>query len=257
MTPDADDLPHLLDDEETSPFCVRDPGEVAQVLRGLVEARSLVAASLVPGGYACPTALLAVHDDGTVLLDGNREEALNARMEAASSIVCKAQLDLVPIRFRLSTPRRMLHEGYVAFSAPWPATLLRLQRREMYRLRCSATATATVHVGDADRSPDPATPGLRVVDVSGGGVALAVPDGALGRFGVGARLAPCLLCLGEAPPLPIALEVAYTARCDINGAPGCRAGCRFVGVPPAVEQQIMQYIFQVERQRNARLRRGG
>ena len=36
-----------------------------------------------------------------------------------------------------------------------------------------------------------------------------------------------------------------------------RIGCRFVDLPAAVEQQVMQYIFQVERQRNARLRRGG
>src|SRR5690606_41918465 len=77
--PVADHPPHLLDDEEQSPFALREPGEIASVLRALVEARSLISASLVPGGFACPTALLAVHDDGTVVLDGNRDESMNLR----------------------------------------------------------------------------------------------------------------------------------------------------------------------------------
>lgn len=255
--PAADELSHPLDDEEHSPFSLREPWEIAQVLRGLLEARSLISASLVPGGHACPTALLAVHDDGTLVLDGHREEAMNRRMSAASRIVCSAQLDLVPIRFRLSTPARIVHQNYVAFVTPWPEALLCLQRRETYRLPCSATAPATVYVGDAEHAPDPATAGLRVLDISGGGVAIVMPDDAQDRFRPAVRIAPCLLRLGDTPPLPIALEVAYTARYDINGVPGCRAGCRFVGLPPALEQQIMQFIFQVERQRNARLRRGG
>jgi c-di-GMP-binding flagellar brake protein YcgR len=255
--PVADNLSHLLDDEEHSQFALHEPGEIAAVLRALVEARSLISASLVPGGFACPTALLAVHDDGTLVLDGNRDEAMNRRMAEASRMVCMAQLDLVPIRFRLSAATRIVHEDYVAFAAPWPLALLRLQRRETYRLPSSATAPATVHVGDADRPPDPASPGLRVLDISGGGLALAVPEGRLSRFEPSTRLAPCLLRLGEAAPLRVAIEVVYTRAHEVRGAMHWRAGCRFVDLPAAIEQQVMQYIFQVERQRNARLRRGG
>ena len=257
MMPIADAHSILRDDDEHSPFALRDPHEIAQVLRGLLEARSLIAANLVPGGYACPTALLAVRDDGTLVLDGNREEVMNQRLAAARRIVCSTQLDLVPIRFRLSAPERIFHEGYVAFTTRWPEALLRLQRRETYRLSCSQTAPVTLHAGEAGHAPDPETPGLRVLDISGGGVALAIPDGAHARFGIHARVSPCLLRLGDAQPLPVSLEVAYTSRYDVRGVPYWRAGCRFVGVAPAVEQQVMQYIFQVERQRNARLRRGG
>ncbi|WP_202841829.1 flagellar brake protein [Luteimonas saliphila] len=255
--PAADDLSHPLDDEALSPFSLREPCEIAQVLRGLLEARSLISASLVPGGHACPTALLAVHDDGTLVLDGSRDEAMNQRMAAASRIVCSAQLDLVPIRFRLSTPARIVHEDYVAFLTRWPEALLCLQRRETYRLRCSASAPATLHPGDPEHAPDSAAPGLRVLDISGGGVAIAIPDDVQARFQPSARMAPCLLRLGDAPPLPVAIEVAYTARHEVRGVACWRAGCRFVDMPAAVEQQVMQYIFQVERQRNARQRRGG
>src|SRR5690606_15354349 len=148
----------------------------------------------------------------------------------------------------LSTPRRTLHEDYVAFTAPWPAALLRLQRRESYRLPLSATATATLLPGaDADGRT------LRGLDLSAGGLALAVPDGAIHRFPPRRRLQ-----LGDAEPVPVAVEVAWTARDGVRGNTAWwRAGCRFAELPAALEQQLMQYIFRIERQRNARLRRGG
>src|SRR5690606_20756083 len=138
--PDAE-LPHLIDDEDQSPFALQDPREIAQVLHGPAEARALVSMRLDPGGHACPTALLEGRDHGTLLLDGNRDAAMNRRVAEATRLVCSAQLDLVPIRFRLSTPTRTVHEDFVAFIAPWPGSLLRLQRRESYRLPLSATAT--------------------------------------------------------------------------------------------------------------------
>lgn len=255
--PVADEPTHLQDDEQLSRFALREPGEIATVLRALVEARALISASLVPGGHACPTALLAVHDDGRLVLDGNRDEAMNRRMAAATRMVCTAQLDLVPIRFRVSAPTRILHEDYVAFSAPWPQAVLRMQRRETYRLPSPASAPVTVHPGDAEHTPDPDAAGLRVLDISGGGLALAVPDGAQARFQPGTRLTHCLLRLGELPPLAIALEVIYTRPHEVRGLAQSRAGCRFLDLAAPAEQQVMQYIFQVERQRNARLRRGG
>lgn len=255
--PVADDLSHLLDDGEPSPFALRDPREIAQVLHGLMDARSMLSARLSPGGYACPTALLAVRDDGTLVLDGNRDEAMNRRMAEAERMLCIAQLDLVPIRFRLTAARRIVYEDYVAFAAPWPEALLRLQRREMYRLEVSPAAPALLHVGEADQAPDPTLAGLRVLDISGGGMAVSVPDGQHGRFAPHGHVSPCLLRLGEAAPLPVTLEVAYATRYEVRGVPHWRTGCRFVGMTASVEKQVMHYIFQVERQRNARQRRGG
>ncbi len=253
----AEDHLQLLDDDEHARFAVTEPREIVQLLRALVDARAIITAGLVPGGHSCPTALLVVDDDGCLILDGNRHEATNRRMAAASRLVCSAQLDLVPIRFRLSTPTRITHDGYPAFTAPRPDSVLRLQRREMYRLQVSPAAPVTVHVGREDAAPDPTGAGLRVLDISGGGMAIAVPDGEESRFAAHARVAPCLLRLADAEPVPVALEVAHIARYEVRGVPLWRAGCRFVGMPAAFEQRVLQYIFQVERQRNARQRRGG
>lgn len=249
--------PPLLDDDAFARYAVQDPLEIGRVLRALVDARAMITAQLVPGGHSCPTALLAVNEDGSLVLDGNRNEATNRRMAAAGRLVCSTQLDLVPIRFRLSTPVRMTWDGYPAFSAPCPDSVLRLQRREMYRLQVSPAAPVTVHVGDGDRAADATLAGLRVLDISGGGLAIAVPEGQEHRFGARSIHASCLLRIADAAPIPVTLEVAHVARHEIRGVPHWRAGCRFVGMTPALEQRILQHVFQIERQRNARQRRGG
>jgi flagellar brake protein len=255
--PAVDEPLLTLDDDAHSPYALRAPREIAQVLRALVEARALISAALVPGGHSCPTALLAVHDDGSLILDGNRREAMNRRMAAASRLMCSTQMDLVPIRFRLHRPTRITHDGYPAFVVPWPDTLLRLQRREMYRLQVSPAAPVTVHIDDHGDAPDATLGGLRVLDISGGGVAVSVPDGDERRFSPHSRVSPCLLRLAEGEPLPVTLEVTHIARYEVRGMPHWRAGCRFIDLSPASEQRILQYIFQVERQRNARQRLGG
>ncbi len=255
--PVADEHPTLLDDDAYARFALHEPREIDPVLRALVEARAMITASLVPGGFSCPTALLAVHDDGTLILDGNRHEAINRRVAAAARLVCSTQLDLVPIRFRLPPPTRITWDGYPAFASPRPESVLRLQRREMYRLQVSPAAPATVHLGRDDAPADAEDEGLRVLDISGGGMAIAVPDGQEHRFAARARVAAGLLRLADAAPLPVAFEVAHIGRYEVRGVPFWRAGCRFLDMPRALEQRVLQYIFQVERQRNARQRRGG
>jgi len=255
--PVAEDHLPLLDDDAESPYAIREPRELAHVLRALVDARAIITANLVPGGHACPTAVLAVDDDGTLVLDGHRNEAMNRRMANATRLVCSTQLDLVPIRFRLPTPVAIDYEGYAAFRAVWPGSLLRLQRREMYRLQVSPATPATLSIGDGGASPDGDTSCLRVLDISGGGLAIAVADGHQGRFSTASLLAPCLLRLAAADPFPVTLEVAHLERFDVRGVPHWRAGCRFIDMSVADEQRVLQYIFQVERQRNARQRRGG
>jgi c-di-GMP-binding flagellar brake protein YcgR len=53
----------------------------------------------------------------------------------------------------------------------------------------------------------------------------------------------------------VQLEITHVIRREPVAGASLRAGCRFVGLPPQAEKQVLQYIFRVERQRNARERR--
>ncbi|MBO9716842.1 MAG: flagellar brake protein [Pseudoxanthomonas sp.] len=242
-----------LDLEDAARYVLHEPREIARVLQSLADAGALISAHIMPGGLPCPTALLDVDHDGNVLIDGNHQESINQRIASAHHLTCVSQLDRVRIQFRLQALVRVDNDGRVAFSAPAPDSLLKLQRRELYRLQLVPGPVVTVQVPPVEADGAPLQ--LRVLDLSGGGLALAVREEDEGRFRPRSVLAGCVLRLPDAAPMQVQLEVAHLCRREPVAGATLRAGCRFVGLSPQVEKQVLQYIFRVERQRNARERR--
>lgn len=243
-------------DLEDARYLLHDPREIARVLQSLIDSRALISAHVMPGGLPCPTALLEVETDGesgVVLIDGNRQEAVNQRIAGCHHLTCVSQLDRIRIQFRLHGLSRIEHDGHVAFSAPLPAQLLKLQRRELFRLSLVPGPLVTVEVPAAHADDPPIQ--ARALDLSGGGLALSVREQDEARFRLHEVLSGCLLHLPETGPLPVQLEVCHLSRHEPLAGASQRAGCRFVDLSAAVEKQVLQYIFRVERQRNARERR--
>ena len=253
MTPGSDPSTAPVDLVDAERYELRDPREVVRVLQALVDARALISAHLMPGGLPCPTALLELDPAGRVLIDGNRQERINQRMAAADYVVCVSQLDRVRVQFRLRQLQRVAGEGPVAFSAALPDSVLELQRRELYRLELVPGPVVTVQVPPPEEGLPPLQ--ARVLDLSGGGLALAVREEDEPRFTPGARIDACSLDLPEGGAIPVRLQVAHVSRRQALAGCTVRVGCRFVGLPRQAESRILQYIFQVERQRKARERR--
>ena len=252
MTLEADDILATPMDLEDSRYLLLDPRDISRVLQALVDSRALISARIMPGGLPCPTALLALdHEEGTVLLDGNRQESVNQRVVQAHHLTCVSQLDRVRVQFRLTQLQRVQHEGMVAFTAPIPDRVLQLQRRELYRLPLVPGPNVTLEVPQSAEGP---ALQMRVLDLSGGGLALLVRDGQELRFRPGTALSGCLLRLPEAGEIPVDLQVAHLSRQQPLAGASQRAGCRFLGLVPVAEKRILQYIFRVERQRKARER---
>lgn len=248
----SDSLVEPLDLEDAR-YLLHDPREIARVLQSLVDARALISAHVMPGGLPCPTALIEVDFETGVLIDGNHQESINHRIADAHHLTCVSQLDRVRIQFRLYGLTRVEHEGHVAFAAPLPEQLLKLQRRELYRLQLVPGPVVTVQV-PAVRADDPPVQ-ARVLDLSGGGLALSIRDEDQARFRVRQVLEGCSLHLPDIEPLPVQLEVCHLSHQEPLAGATLRAGCRFMELSAHAEKQILQYIFRVERQRNARERR--
>ncbi|KAF1684564.1 pilus assembly protein PilZ [Pseudoxanthomonas broegbernensis] len=241
-------------DLEDARYTLHDPREIARVLQALIDSRALISAHIMPGGLPCPTALLEVGADGNILIDGSQQETINQRIAGAHHLTCISQLDRVRIQFRLAGLVRVEVEGRAAFSTPAPESLLKLQRRELYRLSLIPGPPVTLQVPPLEEDAPPLQ--LRVLDLSGGGLALSIRDEDEHRFPARAVLEGCLLQLPDAEPIPVQVQVAHLSRREppLAGAT-LRAGCRFLALPGPAEKHILQYIFRVERQRNARERR--
>ncbi len=268
----------LIHADDESRYLLSDAREITSILRQLIEAHALVGARLKPGWESFLTAILGVAEDGeSLVIDASRDASINARLASGAgspaqhdnqqgdthqdgsttpvvALDCVTQLDRVRIQFNLQDLQLTSSEGSAAFRAARPQQLLRLQRREFYRLQAPVTQSLTCtlplrHTDGRVRSAD-----LRVLDISGGGVAIAVPP-ADAVLEPGMELMDCQLKLPGSAPIPARLSVRNLFRVTTrNGIEMLRAGCQFTHMPRGADEAIQRYILKVERERSARQR---
>ena len=245
--------PIRYEDEEK--YLVRNGHEIRRILQALIERRALVSGCAMPRNHTFPTSIVEVLDDeDAVLIDGSASEAINRSIEDASHVTCVSRLDRIHVQFRLQGLVRQRHEGQVAFRADLPETLLRLQRREYYRLQVPVTQPLECAIPQHHPDGETTYERYRVLDISGGGIALAVQaeNPTLRPY---REFPDCLLHLPDSGPLSVRLMVkSLHSQLNQNGTESWRAGCQFTDLPRGADALIQRYIFRLERQRSARER---
>ena len=159
----------------------------------------------------------------------------------AAELVCVAFIDSVKLQFSISAPHRSSERGYPTFVGAFPDRLLRLQRREYYRVRTPESQSAICLVpysGDGIRYET-----LRVLDVSVGGLAmLTFPQ----HFSptAGSVIDRCYLDLPGVGTVSIRMRVAHV------GAPQdallARCGCEFIDLSPQARMMLQRYVHRVD-----------
>lgn len=242
--------------EEDERFLLRHPRDIRQVLQQLIERRALISGHLASRGLTFPTALISLDEDtNTLLFDGSASDTLNRGIEeAGQTVVCVSQLDRVHVQFALSDCTRTQLDGQVAFHAPIPDRVMRLQRREFFRLRVPVTQPVRCLIPFQVGEDQPQRVELRVLDISGGGIAVEVPADRP-EFRPYREYTDCRLLLPDSEALTVRLMVKNLFRqSQPNGRESLRAGCQFTDLPRGGDAQIQRYIFRMERQRSARER---
>ena len=246
----------LLQADEDSRYLLRGKTDIVYNLRSLVQKRAMISAFIDASADSFLTAILAVNpDDDTLILDAASSDVINARVDGAEQLICVTQLDKIKIQFAAPTPLRISHEGHTAFRVVLPEVLLRLQRREYYRLIASNPHSLSCLIpissgGEKRMVSMEAT----VLDISSGGLAILLPpnEPALEPDTV---LTDCRLMLPETGPIVTSLRVRNLFRItNRDGSIMLRAGCEFTDLSSSMASTIQRYILKAERERNARER---
>lgn len=235
--------------DEYSEYLLHSPREILAVLRQVAEQGDLVTLYFNSGKDFLLTTLLAVSDQG-ILLDRGSSEEMNRRALSADKIFCITRHAKVKLQFILTGVRLDEHEGRSVFAATLPATLLRLQRREYFRLNTPINRPLICHIPLADADGNIAIHQHNVFDISLGGVALQA--GSI-TFEAEQEFPECTLALPEIGVITTTLKVLNLYEVTLrNGQRSQRAGCQFIGLPPASQNLIQRYIVRIERERKAR-----
>jgi c-di-GMP-binding flagellar brake protein YcgR len=241
----------MLSDDQYSKYMLQSKNEMLPVFRGLIDSVSQVTMFFNEGRDMVLTSLVSCGDAG-IVLDYGPSNDLNRKALDADKLFCVTQLDKVKIQFVLRGLGKTDDNGRPAFKAAWPDSMMRLQRREFFRLTLPLTrplkCTLTVAAPGGSKLPLE----CQVADLSGGGMGLV-------GLRVDAPLEPEMelpLTRLELPEVGIIsgkLKIcSVTEVTNRMGLKSKRAGCEFVTLPGPMQTLIQRYIIKIERERKAR-----
>lgn len=223
--------------------------EILFQLRALQKRKVLVNLDIQGSRQIIVTSVLAVNENSnTVVLDVARGDGLNNELLSGKGAEFIAQLEGVSITFDTGPVSLCTYEKLPALRIMIPKAMVRLQRREHFRVALPiANPVKCIVPNTVDGDPDPIS--THIVDISCGGVALADTSGRLGGES-GKILANCKLLLPEANAVIASLEVRNSAQIRLqNGAFQTRLGCRFVDLPNDEAARLQRFVMEIERTR--------
>ena len=246
--------PHFQDAELENwhDFEVESRKEIISLLRGIGEKNQLIRMLVQGEADVCVTSILEVDEhSNTVLLDCSIDKEQNKRVLASRRLSFETTLDKVRILFAADHMESTVFEGNPAFRMAIPTTLIRLQRREYYRIATPVTNPVRVLI------PLPAELGgnttFPLADISCGGISILDNKMILGDS-IGKKFVDCRIDLPEIVQVATALQMRNSLDLTLlNNKTNRRLGCEFVNIPRGMLAYVQRYITKLERERNARI----
>ncbi|MDP3538638.1 MAG: flagellar brake protein [Azonexus sp.] len=193
------------------------------------------------------TLLAAMPEKGQLILDCSGSPEINSRFQASQRNVFIGRPHGIHVQFTTGPATEMLYGGAQAFSVALPKYLVRLQRREFFRIE-TPRAKPLQFFG---RLPDGDLLNLPAHDISVDGIGLA---GASLTEGIsnGLVLPNCHFSLPEDET-----DFFFSATvCHLTEQPSrsalrqWRIGLRFNDLPSAAQNRLQRYIDRIERERH-------
>ncbi|CAN5234491.1 flagellar brake protein [soil metagenome] len=241
--------------EDLSPYQIHSRREIIALLRSIGEHNQLVRMQINNGADAVITSILKI-DEATdkVIIDVAPSALLNQRILESDNIAFETVLEHIRILFFAEGVEKCIYENLPAFQINLPASAIRLQRRENYRVSTPITnpLRCTIKIPHESAEGAPTTEVVTLHNVSGGGIAI-VDDRNVLDTTVGKIYKDCLIDLPGGTLVIATLEIRNSNETTLpNGKVVRRIGCLFVDLPKAMLAAVQRYITKLERERNAR-----
>jgi len=238
----------LISTDDRGRYLVSHAAEIERILREVMDEKYIVALYGENEKQFLLSTLVAVEPDkGYLLFEQGVDNSMNSLLLSSKECTFATTHDQVHIQFSSTNIESAKLGQESVFRVPMPREILRLQRREYYRLVTSVVNPVKCHINTSSGLMESV-----VVDISIGGVGvLAYTED--GYLKAGDVFHGCRITLPGTGEFAVGLTVCATFDITLkNGRLTHRAGCRFIDLPPSVETAIQRYIIQVDRERRAR-----
>jgi c-di-GMP-binding flagellar brake protein YcgR len=241
-----------LIEDDYSQYLLYSRTEILAVLRSVIQKGALITVHFDQGRSFFLTSIVALRSNNAeFVLDAGSNEEMNAKALKADRLIFTTLVDKVKIQFGLEQLQYAEYQGRPAFVGVVPDKLLRLQRREFFRL--STPVANPIRLSTTLESGEQAID-VPLSDISGGGVGLMLSLDLAGLLEKGQMLEDCKIMLPGEGLLVATLCVRNMF--DVTNRVGSRCmrvGCEFVSLSAARLSAVQRYIISIERERKARL----
>jgi len=163
---------NLIDKPENEEFLIHSHSSIASILRNLMRDRSTISAFLTNSDDVVATSVLHVDlDKKMVILDATKETRLNNQFSNSSNVLFDLKQNSVILQFTAKQTQPARFNGESAVFIELPERLLRLQRREFFRVAAISDTNVTCVIRDAH-----GTHKLEVEDLSLGGIGVLLDE---------------------------------------------------------------------------------
>ena len=246
----------MLNDDDTpddNPYRVSSRREIVALLNSMMDRNQLLSLMIKGGSESVITSILEVDEhDNSIVLDSAPSAMLNEHILESKKIAFEALYNNIRITFSANGADSVEYQERPALRVEIPASLIRLQRREYFRIATpiAKPIKCTINVRCEDGSIMPVVTLLH--NISAGGVGLTdekcILDGTLGHI-----YDNCHLDLTDNTVIPIKLAVRDFKEVKLTtGKTVRRLGCEFVEIQRGALGAIQRFITKIEREQNAK-----
>lgn len=227
--------------------------EIIALLRNISEKNQLIRMLIHGEADVCVTSILEVDPEGnSVILDRSINREQNERILKASRISFETTLDKIRILFGGGSVTETMFENGPALKIDLPATLVRLQRREFYRMATPVSNPVRAIIP----MPEELGGGSSIFplsDISCGGIAILDNKLVLGNT-IGNNYEDCRIDLPDIGMVTATLQIRNSLDLTLlNNKSNRRLGCHFIDISRGNLAMVQRYITKLERERNARI----
>lgn len=231
------------DSPDLERFAVYARVEILGVLRQLLDNGVLITAYFGSDAGFAVTALLAVNPDFEEVVFDNPSDALALRrLLAAEAVTFVAFMDQVKVQFTARAAEATQFGGKGALRVRLPEQMLRLQRRDFFRVRPPLAKPPQCLVPSSDDGKQYEK--LRVLDISTGGLAVVIFPA---RFDLplAATIDNCFLDLPGVGSVGVGLKIRHVDPMPRDDK-ARRVGCEFVNLAPQARVLLQRYVNQLD-----------
>lgn len=250
MNEERPTLPPPEDDSPANePYQHYSRREILVILQDVIDRRALVTLYFNRGEEHVVTTLININPEIEALVfDSAVHDDMNQRIVQSRTVTFVAFVDQIKVQFRAQAAELTTFEGRSALRIRLPESVLRLQRRECFRV--NAPKAGPLHC-EFDL-PDLGKTRFVVNDLSVGRMGILAGPATF-EFRSGAVFENCRIGLPGHGLLTTSIEIRHGTGFakDAQGRPRYHYGCQFLNIAGPVVNLIQRYINQLERTRRA------